>query len=61
MEVSPLRNRIKEQQKRPQSFARDSRCEQVLVGDLVLVAVGDMVPADGFLIESLGLKVDEDL
>jgi magnesium-transporting ATPase (P-type) len=33
----------------------------VLVGDLVLVAVGDMVPADGFLIESLGLKVDEDL
>jgi hypothetical protein len=35
--------------------------EQVLVGDLVLVTVGDMVPADGVLIESLGLKVDEDL
>ena len=31
-----------------------------MVGDLVQVTVGDMVPADDVLIDSLGLKVDED-
>ena len=32
---------------------------EVLVGDIVLVAAGDMVCADGVLVESLSLKVDE--
>lgn len=33
--------------------------DEVLVGDIVVVTAGDMVPADGVLVESLGLKVDE--
>jgi magnesium-transporting ATPase (P-type) len=34
-------------------------CAEVLVGDMVLLAAGDMVPADAVLAHSLSLKVEE--
>ena len=36
------------------------RFTDVLVGDVVVVAAGDIVPADGILIESSGLRVKAD-
>jgi Ca2+-transporting ATPase len=38
---------------------REIPAEEVVVGDVVLIAAGDQVPADGRLVEAVALQIDE--
>jgi len=40
---------------------KDMKAEEIVPGDILLVKSGDIVPADGQIIESVGLTVDEAL